>query len=251
MSFGYIYRTTCFPSGRVYIGKKSRGAFDPEYLGSGIVLRVAVRKHGRPAFLVEVLEFAEDRASLNKAERRAIIEHRALLGRKNVYNISSGGDGFGTGTDNPSFGANKGVENKHFGRKHSPEAKRAIGDRVRANSGARKAKAAGTFWLKGRKQTADHIEKGRLTRVGRPNPCSKEKAERISAAHRKRIDEGRPWQGIPHRDETKELISAIRRKFYADGGVHPMSGRNHSEETKRKISDTKRRKFAELQGVIK
>jgi len=41
-----------------------------------------VLKYGAHRFIVEVLEFAESKPELDRAEQKAIIEHRSLLGRK-------------------------------------------------------------------------------------------------------------------------------------------------------------------------
>jgi group I intron endonuclease len=82
--FGYIYLTTNLVNGRQYIGQH-KGDFDPSYLGSGVILRQAVKKYGRENFTVEVIEWCDDWQTLNEAERRYISS------MDNLYNIHPGG----------------------------------------------------------------------------------------------------------------------------------------------------------------
>ena len=74
-------------------------------------------------------------------ERFYIEEARRLLSRGNVYNISTGGDGQGSGIDHPFFGK-FGAEHPSYGMHHSEEAKEKM----------RQKKLGG-------RQTKEHIRK--------------------------------------------------------------------------------------------
>jgi hypothetical protein len=39
-----IYKTTCLINGKIYVGQDSKN--NPDYLGSGIYLNRAIKKHG-------------------------------------------------------------------------------------------------------------------------------------------------------------------------------------------------------------
>ena len=209
MTYGYIYRTTCFPSGRVYIGQKRRGAFDSYYLGSGKLIRAAVLKHGRPQFMIEVLEFAGSKRELDRAEQRQIIAHRARLGRANVYNITPGGEGCGRGPEHPSFGRKASAEeraklsasrtgpknwlygkgylitaekNPHFGKHLSAEAKAKIGAAVSANNGSANASAEGRHWMTGKKWSPELREKMKSRPKIKGRQLSEEAKQKIRTA---------------------------------------------------------------------
>ena len=86
---GVIYVTTCIPTGKCYVGIHTRG--QKAYLGSGIVLKLAIRKYGRENFVREdVVTFATIRKGL--ALERCWIR---VLGTKvpNGYNLNDGGEG--------------------------------------------------------------------------------------------------------------------------------------------------------------
>jgi hypothetical protein len=247
VNVGYIYRTTCFPSGRVYIGKKSKPGFDPAYLGSGVVIRAAVRKHGRLAFTVDVLEFADSLVELNKAERRQIIEHRTLLGRGNVYNLSSGGDGFGVGRDNPCFGVHLvGAKNGHFGKHFSAETKKVLSARQIEANARREALGlphhkVGTVWTPEMKAKLSASKKGQGARLGAV--LSEETKRKIGDAHRRNHANG---YRCAFTAETRRKISEGRKKYCAanPGKVGAKLGSKLSEEAKRKIGDQARRRHA-------
>ena len=54
--YGYIYKTTNLLSNRIYIGQ-CKGKFRAHYLGSGVIIKKAVRDKGKNNFKVEVLEY--------------------------------------------------------------------------------------------------------------------------------------------------------------------------------------------------
>ena len=88
--YGYIYRTTNKANGIIYIGQK-KGLFNPKYLGSGILIKRAIKKWGKKSFIVEPIAVAMDKESLDNVEIFLISKYRKLHGKENLYNISEGG----------------------------------------------------------------------------------------------------------------------------------------------------------------
>lgn len=106
MIYGYIYKTTNLLSGKVYIGQK-QGEFCSKYLGSGIYVLRAIKKYGKLNFRVVQIASAEDKSELNVLEIHYIRKYKKT---HRSYNISPGGTGGWTGTDqsgknNPRWGA--------------------------------------------------------------------------------------------------------------------------------------------------
>lgn len=89
---GYIYKTTNLLNGRTYVGQHAAQQFEPDYLGSGKLLRAAVSKYGVENFKVEVLEWCATKTLLDEAEKR----HIALNKGGTSYNLAEGGTGGNT-----------------------------------------------------------------------------------------------------------------------------------------------------------
>jgi len=117
-----IYKTTNLVNGKFYVGKDEKNS--PEYLGSGIVLKTAIKKYGTENFKKEILEECTDKKELNEREKYWIATLSATtLG----YNIALGGEGGDTYSKNPKLGEIKkklsGNRNHFFNKTHSDESK--------------------------------------------------------------------------------------------------------------------------------
>ena len=92
--YGYIYETTCVPTGKKYIGmhKWSGNDIDPNYLGSGIYLQRAIKKYGKKNFTCNILEWCETRDELCEKEKQYISQVQAPI-NEDYLNINDGGFG--------------------------------------------------------------------------------------------------------------------------------------------------------------
>ncbi|MDD5651663.1 MAG: NUMOD3 domain-containing DNA-binding protein [Candidatus Nanoarchaeia archaeon] len=99
-----IYKTTNLLNQKIYVGKHYTSDNDG-YLGSGKLLKLAIKKYGRENFIRETLELC----TLNNANEREIfwIDKLNTMNRDVGYNITKGGmggiSGF-FGKDNPNYG---------------------------------------------------------------------------------------------------------------------------------------------------
>jgi len=83
-----IYKTTNLVNGKFYIGKDEKN--NPNYLGSGKILKIAIKKYGTENFKKEILEECNNKKELNEKEKYWITTLSATtLG----YNIAEGGTG--------------------------------------------------------------------------------------------------------------------------------------------------------------
>ena len=90
--YGYVYKTTNLINNKIYIGVHKKQFFDKYYLGSGKMLRRAIRKYGRKNFKCEVLEWCSNKATLFSREQYWV----AFYNSKDPavgYNIVDGGGG--------------------------------------------------------------------------------------------------------------------------------------------------------------
>jgi hypothetical protein len=74
-------------NGKTYVGKHKTDDLDDGYMGSGKLLKAAIRKHGLENFVKEILEVHETEEAMNEAEARLV-----ELG-PNSYNLCPGGQG--------------------------------------------------------------------------------------------------------------------------------------------------------------
>lgn len=100
--YGYIYKTTNLLNNKIYIGKKV-GKFRSSYFGSGILIGQAINKYGKNNFKVRILKYAKDKHILNKLEKHYIKKYRNKFGKRNLYNIGDGGEGWDTVWNHPRY----------------------------------------------------------------------------------------------------------------------------------------------------
>lgn len=95
-----IYKTTNLVNGKIYIGQDSKN--NPEYLGSGTLVRLAIKKYGKENFEKEILEECDNLEILNEREIFWIKELNSIdkiIG----YNIHEGGSGGDNFKNNPNL----------------------------------------------------------------------------------------------------------------------------------------------------
>lgn len=92
--YGYIYETTCIPTGKKYIGmhKWSKDTIDSNYFGSGIHISRAIKKYGKNNFSCKIIEWCNSREELLEREKYYISVNEAPINEK-YYNIEDGGQG--------------------------------------------------------------------------------------------------------------------------------------------------------------
>ena len=86
-----VYKTTNLVNGKIYIGKHETDNLDDGYLGSGNLLRRAIKKYGEENFKREILFECSTREEMNAKEAELVNEE--FLKRDDVYNIKLGGNG--------------------------------------------------------------------------------------------------------------------------------------------------------------
>ena len=89
--FYYIYKTTNIINGKYYIGCHSTSNMNDGYLGSGPLLKQAIKKNGRHNFKKEVLKTASSRSEMFEMESQMITSE--IINDPNSYNLRAGGIG--------------------------------------------------------------------------------------------------------------------------------------------------------------
>lgn len=149
--YGYIYKTTNLQNGMIYIGQKKSVKFlGHSYLGSGKLLRKAIKKYGRNNFVVELLEEVNESKSLDEREIYWI-GHYHSTDHSIGYNISEGGY-----VNRTMVGEN----NPFYGKMHREDSLKKLSDSLRGK----------VPWNKGlKKDSDDRVRKYAASITGKPS----------------------------------------------------------------------------------
>lgn len=135
----YIYKTINTVNGKIYIGQSKFNPNDnPEYLGSGFLLKRAIECYGRDQFKKEIIEECSTREQLCERERYWIATLKSM-DRVVGYNICEGGSFGDTWTNNPRkeelrklfSSTRQGKDNSNFNHKWTEEQKRVASERAK------------------------------------------------------------------------------------------------------------------------
>jgi hypothetical protein len=89
-----VYKTTNLVNGNIYIGVHETYNINDRYLGSGKIIKQAIKKYGKHNFTKEILKIFKTRGEAFEYER-ALVDAEFIT-RSDVYNITEGGEGVKT-----------------------------------------------------------------------------------------------------------------------------------------------------------
>lgn len=195
--FNYVYLTTNLINGKQYVGDHSTNDLkNDSYIGSGKIIKNAIKKYGKESFNFIILEKFNTRKEAFDAQEKYIIQYNTLV--PNGYNISlKGGNGvrgwfiYSSESKEKMRNIKLGNKNPFYGKHHSEKTKEKFKHRIPWNknkqniyskdtiikiSNARKGKPA---WNKGLSTPEDIKQKLR-------KPKSKETKIKMSKAAKNR-----------------------------------------------------------------
>ena len=157
MTIHYCYRTTNSTTGDFYIGKRSTKLYsdwyaDP-YLGSGLRLNHAIKKHGKENFSKVILCYAETKDENAENEKMFLGD---LWQRDDCYNLKAGGEG---GSGPCSEEAKRKMSEAKKGKKLSEETKKKMSETKKGKKRSEEIKRKISKAHKGKKHSKEHIKK--------------------------------------------------------------------------------------------
>lgn len=139
--YNYIYLITNQINDKIYIGKHSTDNIDDGYMGSGVVIKRAIKKYGEENFTKEYLVFCDTKEKLNWFEKFYIKKYKA---KEVGYNLTDGGDGGNTMGGKHLSEERKqkitGVKNGMYGKKHTSESKLKMSEAKKGKPSHQKGK---------------------------------------------------------------------------------------------------------------
>lgn len=162
-TYNYVYKITNNLNGKIYIGKHSTDNLEDGYMGSGVALKLAIKKYGESSFTKNIICYCETEEELNEKEIYYISEYMSNITSVG-YNLTCGGDGalgrlHSDETKNKISESKKGQQN-WLGKHHSEETKNKISE----------SKKGKTPWNKGKKGCQVAWNKGVSSGFGEQNP---------------------------------------------------------------------------------
>ena len=203
-----IYLTTNLINGKKYIGKDQNN--NPDYLGSGKLLRQAMKKYGIENFQKEILEECNDLDQLDIREAYWIDIYNAV-NSKEYYNLKPGGTGGYPGNE-----AIDTIRNTVKNLWQDPSST--------YNSAEYRDKLKGRIpWNKGRRDLPPAWNKGKA--------FSDESKKKMSEASKGQIPWNKGKTGVYSNDTIKKMSESSK------GQIPWNKGKALSEEHKKTLSD--------------
>jgi NUMOD3 motif len=221
-----VYRTTCLVNQKIYIGEhKQKPGFGPfefdGYLGSGDILKPAIKKHRKENFVRETL-FVYDNEDEAYAKEKEIVNVE-FIARPDTYNLKVGGRGRRDGhivSEEQKQKQSKAIA----GRKHTEETKQKLSASMKGKKRppfTEEAKANMSKAHKGKKLSPHTEEQNK-------RKSERQKGKKHTEEQNKRKSERQKGRKVT--EETKQKISEANKD------------RILTEETKQKMSDAKKGK---------
>lgn len=206
-----IYKTTCIVTGRWYIGMHSTNDLADGYLGSGQRLAKSIKKYGKEAHMLEVLEHHPDRKTLAEREKSILTEE--LRADPLCMNIAPGGVGHHPGwyTTSPETGAKIAENNRRWWARIKQDPERLAQRNAKANTPEAIAKraAANTGKKRSINQLAN-LAAGQAHYLATADQASLNARGQKAAATRaeRGTNKGGRPKGIPTSEEHKQVLHA-------------------------------------------
>jgi hypothetical protein len=91
MRYNYIYQITNLINKKIYVGVHKTSDLDDGYMGSGKVIKSAIKKYGLENFHKDIIEFFNTYDQALQREKEIVTDEFLL--REDVYNLRRGGNG--------------------------------------------------------------------------------------------------------------------------------------------------------------
>ena len=210
MTYYGIYKITNLLNGKMYIGQHKTTNIDDGYMGSGKIIRLAIKKYGVENFRKEWLMFCEDEEELDYMER--VYVDQTWVDRSDTYNLRWGGDGKIVSEDSRKKLSEslKGNHN-HKGKHHSDETKKKLSVMNKGKSRPMPEDAKKKLSLANKGKHLSEATKQKLSEINKGKHHSEETKKKMSETRK-----AKPvWnKGKPMSEEQRMKLSMLNKGFH-------------------------------------
>jgi len=168
MIYGIIYLTTNTVNNKIYIGQTTRS--DKKYIGSGLMIKRAIKKYGKNAFITETLDSAMNQKELDAKEICWIDK------KQPEYNLQKGGRG-GKHSDATRLKMSESHTGKNLSKIHKDNISKGNVGKVCSEESKRKIGSANKIKLTGRKLSEETKKKMAQSRIGNKNAAGAKRSD--------------------------------------------------------------------------
>lgn len=234
-----VYKTTNLVNGKQYIGKDIGNK--STYLGSGVILKKAIKKYGKENFKKEILEVCSSHDELKEREEYWLNYYDAG-NNPMFYNRHNYSYGHPNGILHSDQSRRK-MSKSHMGKTLSPDHIRNMKNSLRGRTHSEETKQKIGSSNRGKTLSEETKQKMRDAKLGKTHSDETKKKISIltvgkfrSEETKKKMSNSRKGKNLP--EETKKKISDAKK------------GKTLSEETRKKISDSLKQKKSKLKNTL-
>lgn len=191
--YGYLYETTNTINGKKYVGVHKGSKLDPNYKGSGLLLRKAIEKYGKENFQTAVLQWCHTKEELFQLEKEYIDANRCVESTS-YYNLMVGGYGGDNKTNMDANRHQKFIRNAKIAANNRKITKKML-------EGYKKTAQSN----RGRIVSEDTREKSRQSNIGQKRSSIAKQHMRENHADVNGVKN--PFYGKHHTNETRQILS--------------------------------------------
>jgi group I intron endonuclease len=227
-----IYKAINKINGKMYIGytttslkKRIQLHKDKVKAGCNYIFYCAIRKYGIEKFIWKIIEKIDTFEKLKKREIYWIKKLNTFKGPG--YNMTEGGEGFGSGENHPCYGK-RGKDCPNYGRHPTEETLKKMSEKKLGENNFMYGKHHAEETLN--KMSGENSSMWGKRGKDNPNYGIKRTVEQKKAI----LGIGNPFYGKHHTKENRK-----KQSERVGGENHPMYGKHHAEETLNKMSEKK------------
>ena len=204
----YVYAIINRINLKLYFGSHSWDGegLDPNYYGSGKLIKRAVKKYGKDNFIVYPIKFYNSVEECRKAEEELLTKYN-IANNQYCYNIKNAAVGWTsedvTGEKHPQYGK-RGKDSHSYGRHHTEDTKRKMSQAKKGRTHTENTRNKMSQAHKGKKLSED--TKRKLSRANKGKTISEETRKKLSQVNkgktaseetRKKLSQANNYKKIP------------------------------------------------------
>lgn len=221
----YIYQTKNLIDEKIYVGVHlSNDINNDNYLGSGLHLRRAIKKHGIQNFQRIIIHQTDSKQQAYQIERNIVNDQ--FVFRNDTYNMKCGGFG--------GF-----PKNIWLGKHHSEETKEKC-----------RLKNLGKIVSQQSKKKMSLAKKGKTTWNKGISPSQETKKKRSQSRTGKYVGKDNPWFGKHHSEQTRQKMRKPKSQQHKQKLSETGKKRRHSDQTKAKITQSLKKAWQAKKQII-